>query len=108
MFSRTYRQFTTFGARIASFTQDMSRKVLVLADVDGEFRMLSMRSNGSGRGIEKLSRQMAGKLLANHNVGDLWVEPWPEDDVSSQPSSSVVASSLGPAHHTDHGWFAFN
>jgi len=74
----------------------MSRKYLVLADVDGEFRILSMRSNGSGRGIEKLCRQVAGKLFANHNVGDLWVEPWPVDDVTSQPSSSVWVQLIRP------------
>ncbi len=54
-----------------------------------------MRSNGSQKGIEKLCRQMAGKLFANHKVGDLWVEPWPVDDPTPQPYSDTVASTQG-------------
>ncbi len=73
----------------------MSRKYLVLADVDGQIRVLSMRSNGSQRGIEELCRQMAGKLFASRTVGDLLVEPWPLDSLSPQPGSSVRESSFG-------------
>ena len=80
----------------------MSRKYLILADIDGQIRILSMRSNGSQKGIEKLCRQMAGKLFANHKVGDLWVEPWPVDDPTGQPHSDTVALTQGPAHNTNH------
>ena len=73
----------------------MSRKYLVLADVDGQVMVLSMRSNGSQRCIEELCRQMAGKLFASRTVGDLLVEPWPLDSRSPQPGSSVRESSLG-------------
>jgi hypothetical protein len=70
----------------------MSRKYLVLADIDGQIRILSMRSNGSQKGIEELCRRMAGELFANHKVGDLWVEPWPVDDPTPQPYSDTVAA----------------
>ncbi len=73
----------------------MSRKYLVLADVDGQIRVLSMRSNGSQRGIEKLCRQMAGKLFASRTVGELLVEPWPVDSLTPQSGSSVRESSSG-------------
>ncbi len=84
----------------------MSRKYLVLADVDGQIRILSMRSNGPQKGTEKLCRQMAGKLFANHKVGDLWVEPWPVDDPTGRPHFDTVALTQGPAHNTDQRWFA--
>ena len=54
-----------------------------------------MRSNGSQRGIEELCRQMAGKLFASQTVGDLLVEPWPVDNLTPQPGSSVRESFLG-------------
>ena len=34
---------------------------------------------------------MAGKLFANHKVGDLWVEPWPVDDPTGRPHFDTVA-----------------
>ncbi len=55
----------------------MSKKYAVLVDVDGEIRILSLRSNSSQREIEGLCRQMAKKLFAGHTVGNLLIEPWP-------------------------------
>ncbi len=59
----------------------MSKKYAVLVDVDGEIRILSLRSN-SQRGIEGLCRDMAKKLFADHKLGDLWIEPWLLENVS--------------------------
>ncbi len=55
----------------------MSKKYAVLVDVDGEIRILSLRSNASQREIKGLCRPMAKKLFAGHKLGDLWIEPWP-------------------------------
>jgi len=55
----------------------MSKKYAVLVDVDGEIRILSLRSNASQRETEGLCRQMAKKLFAGHTLGKLLIEPWP-------------------------------
>ncbi len=67
----------------------MSKKFAVLVDVDGEIRILSLRSNASQREIEGLCRQMAKKLIAGHELGDLWIEPWP---LGNAPLSGVPES----------------
>ena len=55
----------------------MSKKYAVLVDVDGEIRILSMRSNACQGDIKGLCRQMAKKLFAGHKLGNLWIELWP-------------------------------
>ncbi len=55
----------------------MSKKYTVLVDVNGEIRILSLRSYASQREIEGLCRQMAKKLFAGHTLGNLWIESWP-------------------------------
>ena len=55
----------------------MSKKYAVLVNVDGEIRILSLRSNASLRELEELCRQMAKKLFAGHTLGNLLIEPWP-------------------------------
>jgi len=70
----------TFGTGIA-YQLNMSKKYAVLVDVDGEIRILSLASNASQRGIKGLCRQMAEKLFAGHKLGDLWIEPWPLENV---------------------------
>ncbi len=55
----------------------MSKKYAVLVNVDGEIRILSLRSNASLRELEGLCRQMAKKLFAGHTLGNLLIEPWP-------------------------------
>ena len=59
---------------------------MVLDDIDGKVRVLSMRSNASQRRIVELCRQMIRKLFATHTVKDLWVRPWPAEKLSL-PSS---------------------
>ncbi|MEE8348537.1 MAG: hypothetical protein V3R94_03135 [Acidobacteriota bacterium] len=73
-------------------SKQTSQKYMVLAEVDGKIRVLSMRSNASQRRIEELSRQMARKLFAAHAVKDLRVQPWPTEEFTL-PSS--IEPSLG-------------
>ena len=68
----------------------MSNKYLVLADVEGEIKFLSLRSNGSTEEVAKLSQQMTEKLFSGQNVGELWLEPWPLDDSTYQAASRPV------------------
>jgi len=68
----------------------MSNKYLVLADVDGEIKFLSLRSNGSKEEVAQLSQEMTEKLFSGHQVGELWLEPWPLDDSTYQPSFGSV------------------
>ena len=72
----------------------MSWRYLVLADVGGRIRFLKMRSNGCQKDIEGLCRQMAGKLFAEEQVGELWLEPWPADQLTRQPRPLSVKPSL--------------
>ena len=71
---------------------DMSKKVsqkyMVLANIDGKIRVLSMRSNASQRRIEKLYRRMVRKLFASHAVKDLWVRPGPAEKLSMPSTAS--------------------
>ncbi len=69
----------------------MSKKYAVLVDVDGEIRILSLRSN-SQNGIKGLCRHMAKKLFAGHKLGDLWIEPWP---LANAPLSRIPESLAG-------------
>ncbi|MDA2929798.1 hypothetical protein MYX84_07620 [Acidobacteria bacterium AH-259-O06] len=55
----------------------MSQKYVVLADVDGKLRILSLRTNAPQGGIERLCHQMAEKFFAGCEVSDLRIEPWP-------------------------------
>ena len=55
---------------------------MVLANIDGKIRVLSMRSNAFQRRIEELCRQMVRKLFATHTVKDLLVEPWPAEQLA--------------------------
>ena len=59
-----------------------SKKYMVMADIDGKIRVLSMRSNASQKRIEDLCRQMVRKLFATHKVNDLWVRPWPAEKLA--------------------------
>ncbi len=68
----------------------MSKKYAVLVDVDGEIRILSLRSNSSLRELEELCRQMAKKLFAGHTLGNLLIEPWP---LAKAPLSGIPESS---------------
>ena len=68
----------------------MSNKYLVLADVDGEIKFMSLRSNGSQEEVAKLSQQMTEKLFSGHRVGELWLEPWPLDASTYQPAARAV------------------
>ncbi len=67
----------------------MSKKYAVLVNVDGEIRILSLRSNASQREIEGLCRQMAKKLFAGHTLGNLLIEPWP---LAKTPLSRIPES----------------
>ncbi len=67
----------------------MSKKYAVLVDVDGEIRILSLRSNASLRELEGLCRQMAKKLFAGHTLGNLLIEPWP---LARAPLSRIPVS----------------
>ena len=71
-----------------------SRKYLILADVGGKIRFLWLRSNDCQKGIERLCRQMAGKLFARQKVGDLWFVPWPQDQLTPNPRPDLVKRSL--------------
>ncbi len=68
----------------------MSNKYLVLADVDGEIKFLSLRSNGSKEEVAELSLQMTEKLFSGHRVGELWLEPWPLDESAYQPAPRAI------------------
>ncbi len=72
----------------------MSCRYLVLADVGGKIRFLRMRSNGCQTDIERLCRQMAGKLFAEEKVGELWLEPWPAEQLTRLPRPLSVKTSL--------------
>jgi hypothetical protein len=67
-------------------TKESSKKYMVLADIDGKIRVLSMRSNASQRRIEALCRKMVRKLFATQTVKNLRVRPWPAEELSL-PSS---------------------
>ncbi len=67
----------------------MSKKYAVLVDVDGEIRILSLRSNASQREIKGQCRPLAKKLFAGHKLGDLWIEPWP---LANAPFSRIPES----------------
>ena len=69
----------------------MSRKYMVLADVDGEIRILRLLSNGPRKGVERLCREMVEKLFANRRVLDLWVGPWP---VGAGPQCSAPTGAV--------------
>ena len=53
----------------------MSQKYTVLADVEGEIRILLLRTNTSAPEIEELCRQMAEKLFAGRSLGALFIRP---------------------------------
>ncbi len=78
-----------FGTELA-YQLGMSNKYLVLADVDGEIKFLSLRSNGSKEEVAELSLQMTEKLFSGHRVGELWLEPWPLDESMYQPAPRAV------------------
>ena len=66
-----------------SMSEKTSKKYMVLAEINGKIRVLSMRSNGSQRRIEELCLQMVRKLFAAQTVNDLWVRPWPTEELTS-------------------------
>ncbi len=68
----------------------MSNKYLVLADVEGEVKFLSMRSNGSTEEVERLCYEMTEKLFSEQKVGKLWVEPWPLGSMTHQPLTGSI------------------
>ncbi len=62
----------------------MSRKYLVLTEVDGTMRFLSMKTNGSKSGTKKLCYPMVKKLFPNHKIGDVWIGAWPLDEAKKE------------------------
>jgi hypothetical protein len=61
---------------------------MVLANIDGKIRVLSMWSNASQRRIKELCRRMVRKLFVAHAVKDLWVRPWPGEKLSLPSKAS--------------------
>ena len=72
--------------RSLHYEVSMSKKYAIFVDVEGEFRILSLRSNASQRAIKALCRQMAEKRFAGHKLGGLHIEPWPLDELSHHVS----------------------
>ncbi len=72
--------------RSLHYEVSMSKKYAIFVDVEGEFRILSLRSNASQRAIKAQCRQMVEKLFAGHKLGGLQIEPWPLDELSHQGS----------------------
>ncbi len=83
------RHFSPIGTELA-FDCGMSNKYLVLADVEGEVKFLSMRSNESTEEVERLCHEMTEKLFSNQSVGKLWVEPWPLGGITHQPLTGSI------------------
>lgn len=87
---RTFRLNFELLERSLRYEVSMSKKYAILVDVEGEFRILSLRSNASQRAIKALCRQMAGKLFAGHKLGVLQIEPWPLEKLSRQGFPSAL------------------
>ncbi len=67
----------------------MSHKHLVLADVNGKIRFLSLTTNGPVATTRKLAREMADMLFAGQKVSEIRVLPWP-DDLDSQVETALT------------------
>ncbi len=62
----------------------MSHKYLVLTEVDGTIRFLSMKTNSSENGTKELCYPMVKKLFTNHTIGDVWIGAWPLDETKKE------------------------
>lgn len=77
----------------------MSRKYLILAEIEGKLRFLLIRSNGCPEGMEGQCRQMVDKLFSRQKVGGLWLMPWPLDQFTPPNTSwfrQAVLEGTGP------------
>ena len=73
----------------------MSKKYIVLADVEGKIRTLFLRFNGPRGKIEELCREMAEQLFRGQEVRDLRVGLWPLDEVTRQELCLFLAKPTG-------------
>ncbi len=69
----------------------MSEKYAVWAHVGGETRILLLTSNACRGGIERECRQMAEKLFADHQVGNLEIKHWSIDEVCRDSMTEPIS-----------------